>query len=60
MLHARIKRLVFGASDPKAGAVTSTLQLLDTPQLNHKILYQGGIIAEKCGDILREFFKQRR
>lgn len=56
MLHARIKRLVFGADDPKSGAV----QLLDNKQLNHKIIYQGGILAAECGALLTDFFKQRR
>jgi tRNA(adenine34) deaminase len=60
MLHARIKRLVFAAYDPRAGAVQSVFKLLDEKRLNHRIEWQGGILAEPCGLILKEFFKKRR
>lgn len=60
MLHARIKRLVFGAYDPKAGAIKSMLQLLDIPKLNHKIIYNSEILAEECGQLLTDFFKNKR
>lgn len=60
MIHARIKRLVFGAYDPKSGAVNSIFNLLDENKFNHKIEYQGGLLHEACGGILREFFKIRR
>ena len=58
--HARIARLVFGAPDPKRGAVCSALELTDAPFLNHKVKWQGGILAETCGDLLRDFFKSKR
>ena len=60
MIHARIERLVFGALDPKAGAVGSVLTVLNHPQLNHQIELSGGILAEECGDLLRSFFQSRR
>jgi tRNA(adenine34) deaminase len=60
MIHARIGRLVFGALDPKAGAVGSVLTVLNHPQLNHQIEVTGGILAEDCGDLLRRFFQSRR
>jgi tRNA(adenine34) deaminase len=60
MVHARIGRLVFGAFDPKAGAVGSVLTVLNHPQLNHRIEVTGGILAEECGDLLRRFFQSRR
>lgn len=60
MIHARIGRLVFGAFDPKAGAVGSVLSVLNHPQLNHQIEVTGGILAEECGDRLRRFFQSRR
>lgn len=60
MLHARIQRLVFGAPDAKTGAVISLFQVLHEPQLNHKITYTSGILADECGTILSEFFKARR
>lgn len=60
MIHARIARLVFGAFDPKAGAVGSVLTVLNHPQLNHRIEVSGGILADECGDLLRLFFQSRR
>ena len=60
MIHARIERLVFGAVDPKAGAVGSVLTVLNHPQLNHQIELTCGVLAEECGDLLRRFFQYRR
>jgi len=60
MIHARIGRLIFGAYDPKAGAVGSVLSVLNHPQLNHRIALTGGVLAEECGDLLRRFFQSRR
>lgn len=60
MVHARIGRLVYGAWDKKAGAVVSTAAVLDEPFLNHKVVHQGGLLAEACGDKLSWFFEMRR
>jgi tRNA(adenine34) deaminase len=60
LLNARIKRLVFGAVDPKAGAVASVFHLLDTKKLNHRIDWEGGCLAEESGKLLQEFFQARR
>lgn len=60
MVHARIKRLVFGASDPKAGAIKSVFNILDSTRLNHRVEYVGGILAEECGGMLSQFFEARR
>jgi len=60
MIHARIHRLVFGASDPKTGAAGSVLNLLQEPRLNHKVNFKGGMLAEESGELLREFFRKRR
>jgi tRNA(adenine34) deaminase len=60
MIHARIKRLVYGAADPKAGAAGSVLSVLNHPQLNHQIEITATVLTDECGDVLREFFKQRR
>ncbi len=57
---ARVPRVVFGAYDPKAGAAGSVLDVLDLPQLNHRPQVQGGLLAEECADLLREFFASRR
>jgi tRNA(adenine34) deaminase len=60
MVHARIKRLVFGASDPKTGAVGSVFDILCFPQLNHRVDSVGGILAEECSAILSSFFSSLR
>ncbi|MFN3570917.1 MAG: tRNA adenosine(34) deaminase TadA [Polaromonas sp.] len=60
MLHARLKRVVFGAADPKTGAAGSVLNLFDQTLLNHQTQVQGGVLAEACGAVLQDFFRQRR
>jgi tRNA(adenine34) deaminase len=60
MVHARIRRLVFGADDPKAGAVHSVMHVLNHPALNHRIEIQGGVLAGQSAEILQEFFRSRR
>ncbi|MDR3477481.1 MAG: tRNA adenosine(34) deaminase TadA [Gammaproteobacteria bacterium] len=60
IVHARVKRLVFGALDPKGGAVQSAFQMADSSQLNHRVECVGGLFAEKCGSLLSEFFRARR
>ena len=60
LLHARFKRVVFAASDPKTGAAGSVLNLFARPKLNHHTQLLGGVLAEPCGALLREFFAERR
>jgi len=60
IVHARIKRLVYGADDPKAGAVHSIMQLLNHPRLNHRIEVQSGVLAGRSAEMLQEFFRSRR
>jgi tRNA(adenine34) deaminase len=60
MLHARIQRLVFAASDPRAGAVISVFELLSEPRLNHRIAWRSGVLAQECSTILKTFFQARR
>jgi len=60
MVHARIKRLVYGADDPKSGAVQSVMQVLKHPQLNHRMEVRGGVLAGLCAEVLQEFFRNRR
>jgi tRNA(adenine34) deaminase len=57
---ARVPRVVFGAWDPKAGAAGSVLDVLDTPQLNHRPQVQAGLLAEESAEMLRDFFASRR
>jgi len=60
MIHARIATLVYAASEPKAGVVCSTCTLLDEPRYNHRISWQGGVLAEESSQRLQAFFRQRR
>jgi tRNA(adenine34) deaminase len=60
LVHARIKRVVYGADDPKAGAVQSVMQLLNHPQLNHQVEIRSGVLAGRCAELLQTFFKNRR
>lgn len=60
MVHARVKRLVFGAPDPRAGAVGSIFNIAQHTALNHRLEVVGGVLAEECGTLLRDFFVTRR
>ncbi|TDU31334.1 tRNA-adenosine deaminase [Panacagrimonas perspica] len=60
IIHARVQRLVFGAADPKAGAVHSLYDLISLPRLNHAVAWQGGVLEAECGELLRAFFRARR
>lgn len=60
MVHARLKRLVYGADDPKAGAVHSVMQVLNHPSLNHRMEIRRGVLAGRCAEILQSFFRSRR
>src|SRR5882757_5200991 len=60
LMHARFKRVVFGASDPKTGAAGSVIDLFAQPQLNHHTRLEGGLLADDCGQVLRDFFTERR
>lgn len=60
LIHARIGRLVFGTTEPKAGAVVSQAQLLDASYFNHRMAVQGGVLAEACQHQLSDFFRRRR
>ena len=58
--HARIRRLVYGAEDAKAGAVHSMLQVMNHPKLNHQVEVTSGVLAARCMDLLQTFFRERR
>ncbi len=60
LIHARVSRLVYGASDPKAGAAGSVLKVLNHPGLNHKMEVTSGVFADKCAELLQEFFRRKR
>lgn len=60
ILHARLARVVYGAADPKTGACHSVLNVPAVAQLNHQTQVEGGLLAQECGDLLRNFFRERR
>ena len=60
MVHGRLKRLVYGAVDPKAGAVHSVMNVLNHPRLNHQMEITGGVLGDQCSQLLREFFRAKR
>lgn len=60
MVHARVARLVFGAPDPKGGAVSSLCRGFELPGLNHRVEVVGGVLADECGEVLKRFFRARR
>ncbi|MDP0560792.1 MAG: tRNA adenosine(34) deaminase TadA [Candidatus Endonucleobacter sp. (ex Gigantidas childressi)] len=60
IIHSRIRRVVYGAAEPKAGAIDSVSQVLKQPQMNYLVASVGGVLAESCGEIISDFFKRRR
>lgn len=60
LVHARLRRLVYGADDPKAGAVGSVLQVVNHPRLNHQMQITSGVLAARCGELLQSFFVEKR
>ncbi len=60
LVHARLKRLIYGADDPKAGAIHSVMQVVNHPSLNHRMEVRAGVLAGRCAEILQVFFRSRR
>jgi len=60
IIHSRLKRVIFGAGDPKSGAVTSLYQILSDNRLNHRVAVTKGILQEECAEIISRFFRQKR
>ncbi len=60
MVHARVARVVYGAADPRSGSAGTVFDLLRSTALNHRAEVTGGVLAEECGKLLREFFRARR
>ena len=60
IVHSRIKKVYFGATDPKAGAIMSIDNIFDNEKLNHKVSYENGILEEECSKILKDYFKEKR
>jgi tRNA(adenine34) deaminase len=60
IVHARIGTLIYGAPEPKTGAVRSTMKLLDDPSWNHRVVVVAGLLADECRELLQDFFRSRR
>jgi len=60
IVHARIERVIFGTTEPKAGALVSNQQLFDQPWVNHRPDYRGGVLADDCATLISDFFRRRR
>ena len=60
IIHARLDRLVFGAADPKGGAVNSVYDVISRPRLNHRLEWTAGVLEKDCGTVLQDFFRSRR
>lgn len=60
LVHARVREVIYGAPEPKTGALVSTIRALETPQLNHRFAVTGGVLEEECRDVVQAFFKDRR
>ena len=60
MVHARVREVVYGASEPKSGALVSTIRALESPGLNHRFAVTGGVLEDDCRAIIQEFFRQKR
>ena len=60
MMHARIGTLIYGAPEPRTGAVCSTMSLIDDPSWNHRITVVAGLMADECRGLMQEFFKEKR
>jgi tRNA(adenine34) deaminase len=60
LIHARVREVVFGAAEPKTGALVSTTRLLEIPQLNHRFAVTGGVLDAEARDLIQQFFRERR
>ena len=60
LVHARVREVVYGASEPKTGALVSTMKALESPGLNHRFVVTAGVLEEDCRAIIQEFFRERR
>jgi tRNA(Arg) A34 adenosine deaminase TadA len=60
LVHARVREVVYGAAEPKSGALVSTTRALDTPGLNHRFTVVGGVLENDCRDLIQRFFQEKR
>jgi tRNA(adenine34) deaminase len=60
LVHARVREVVYGAAEPKTGALASTLKALDSPGLNHRFAVTAGVLEEECRSVIQDFFREKR
>lgn len=60
LVHARVREVVYGAAEPKTGALVSTIRALESPGLNHRFAFTGGVLEEQCRTLVQEFFRAKR
>jgi len=60
LVHARVREVIYGAAEPKTGALVSTVQALETPGLNHRFGVRGGVLEQECRDLIQQFFREKR
>lgn len=60
LVHARVREVVYGAVEPKTGALVSTLRALEVPGLNHRFLIRGGVLEDECRELIQRFFREKR
>ena len=60
LVHARVREVVYGASEPKSGALVSSVRALDVPGLNHRFIVTGGVLEDECRDLIQQFFREKR
>lgn len=60
LVHARVSEVVYGAVEPKTGALVSTLRALEAPGLNHRFLIRGGVLEDECRELIQRFFREKR
>jgi tRNA(adenine34) deaminase len=60
LVHARVREVVFGAAEPKTGALVSTIHALESPGLNHRFVFTGGVMEEECRELVQAFFREKR
>jgi tRNA(adenine34) deaminase len=60
LVHARVREVVYGAPEPRSGAVVSAARVLDTPGLNHRVAVSGGVLEDECRALMQTFFRDRR
>jgi tRNA(adenine34) deaminase len=60
LIHARVREVVYGAAEPRSGALVSAVAASELPGLNHRLAFRGGVLEDECRDLIQQFFRERR